>query len=1592
MSRNAGLREELLGTILATAPVGIVVVEPGALRVLLANEQYRRWLDPEWHDRDLTGRLLSEIVPGLPMEELRAECDAVMRTGETMHHAEFAHAGFVRGVTYWQLALYPVMAAHGVRVAVMMTTTEITAQVRARRETETTNAALASFAAISGTITASLDFDVVMDRLLTAVAPLIFYERAFIILDDGPETLRIAAARYQGGQKLDLLGLRFPKGRSVNGQVFRDARSVRIRDFLDDAEVKPGRYRPTQANPEARSALSVPLVARERVIGTFYLTSRQPDTFSEADLHRLERLAPQAAAAVANALLYREVTARAAELETANEVAALVSSSLDFDETMDRVLTAIAPLIPYERAVIILDDGPEHLRIAAARLQNAPDMGQVGTRIARGASVSGHVLRTGRAILVPDANDPAHLPPTGIYRSDPPDPNLGALLCAPLIARGAALGTLLVVRRATYSYSDADLHRLEQIVPQIASAVANALLYREATGRATELEAANGVATAVTASLDFDEVMNRVLTAVTPLVPFERALVLLDDGPEYLRVASVRQPHGEMPLPIGMRVPKAGSICGHVVRTGRALSVADVDDPALLPPGGVYRIDPPDPNLGAVLCVPLVARGAVIGTLFVERRLRYGYTDADLRRLEQIAPQVASAVGNALLYRTATEHARESEALSAVATTVAASLDLPEVLHRILEQIAELVGYDRAQVLMPDDDKATLRVVSWRGAGPSSNVGTTVPVMGSNSGRVFTEGRPVLIPDLMQAPEWLHGEYCRNNPPDNPRSVIFIPLRAGNETVGVLHLVREVANGYDDEDLRQLVRFAAPIALAVTNARHYAQSQERAVESETLSEVATTVAASLAEPDVLHRILDQIGLVVGYDQAQITIPERDGATLRIIGARGGDAEARVGATIPVAGSNTGRVFAGGRSVLIADVSQVPGWIAGGYRLSQPLVHAHAAMLVPLRAQGETVGVIHLLRMEADGYDEADLRRLERFAPPIALALANARLFAQAQERAVESQALSDVATAVAGSLSLPDVMHRVLDQLLAVVGYDQAQVTVPDDDDKYLHVVAGCGDRFGPTVGDAIPIVGSHVGSIYASNQPKVIASVTEEAGWLARGYFPDGVWLAPRASMIVPLRAQGRVVGTLQVIREVVGGYNEEDLRRLVRFAAPIALAITNARLHAQTQERAVEFQTLSEVATTVAASLTLPDVLERVLSEIAAAVGYDETLIALADAGDAELRIVSAKGTRFGPTVGTGLPIEGSVSGVVFRENRSLLLPDVDASAEWQPRMYYGTVQPAPNSRASMTVPLRAQGETLGVLVVVRNVADGYNESDLRRLERFAPAIALAIANARLYERVQAQVGELQRLNADLADANRAKSEFLATMSHELRTPLNAILGFTELLREDLVTDADERRLCFDDIYVSATHLLRLVNDVLDIAKIEAGMMKMRPEAFPLPDVIAEAERGIAPLVAQNRHTLTVLHADGLPLVYADRGRVRQIVLNLLSNANKFTPEGGSIRIVTDCAGAAARVRVIDTGIGIHPEDAGVVFEEFRQIDGSLARKYEGTGLGLALSKRFVEMQGGAITFESEPGVGTTFTLLLPLAAAVHAADDGR
>jgi signal transduction histidine kinase len=282
---------------------------------------------------------------------------------------------------------------------------------------------------------------------------------------------------------------------------------------------------------------------------------------------------------------------------------------------------------------------------------------------------------------------------------------------------------------------------------------------------------------------------------------------------------------------------------------------------------------------------------------------------------------------------------------------------------------------------------------------------------------------------------------------------------------------------------------------------------------------------------------------------------------------------------------------------------------------------------------------------------------------------------------------------------------------------------------------------------------------------------------------------------------------------------------------------------------------------------------------------------------------------------------------------------------------------------------------GRIIGTVVLVRKTPGAFGEEQVRLLTTFANQTTIAIEHARLFQ-------EIQDKSHQLEIASHHKSEFLANMSHELRTPLNAIIGFSEVLLERMFGELNEKQAEYvEDVLSSGRHLLSLINDILDLSKIEAGRMELVLTPFDLPLALENAVTLVRERASRNGIALEMAVDERLGEFIGDERKIRQILLNLLSNAVKFTPEGGQIGITAMPADGAVEISVSDTGIGIAPEDQEAIFEEFRQVGSHSAGKREGTGLGLALARKFVELHGGKIRVNSQVGKGSTFTFTLPV-----------
>ena len=479
------------------------------------------------------------------------------------------------------------------------------------------------------------------------------------------------------------------------------------------------------------------------------------------------------------------------------------------------------------------------------------------------------------------------------------------------------------------------------------------------------------------------------------------------------------------------------------------------------------------------------------------------------------------------------------------------------------------------------------------------------------------------------------------------------------------------------------------------------------------------------------------------------------------------------------------------------------------------------------------------------------------------------------------------------------------------------------------------------------------------------------------------------RARLDVPMVRGQETVGLISVTHAEPGPFASAHTELLKTFADQAVIAIENVRLFKELQEKnraltqahaqvteALEQQTAtSEILQVISGSPTnIQPVFDTIVQS---AARLCDGMFAALHRFDGELLYWVAQHNF--TVEGLALmrkrypmrPIRETSVGRAVIDRTVIHISDFESNPYSPPSSR--EIARAFGYRSQITVPMLREGQPVGAISVARQ--DGpFSQAQIKLLQTFADQAVIAIENVRLFK-------ELEAANRELAAASQHKSEFLANMSHELRTPLNAIIGFSEVLTDRMFGELNEKQEEYlKDIYASGTHLLSLINDILDLSKIEAGRMELELTEFDLPTAIENALMLVRERVGRRSIALHTNIDDRLGQIQADERKVRQVVLNLLSNAIKFTPEGGRIEVGAVSKDGSVEISVSDTGIGIAPEDQEKVFEEFRQV-GAAAKKVEGTGLGLTLCRKFVELHGGRIWVKSQEGVGSTFAFTLPM-----------
>ncbi|HEY2996109.1 MAG TPA: GAF domain-containing protein [Methylomirabilota bacterium] len=1194
-----------------------------------------------------------------------------------------------------------------------------------------------------------------------------------------------------------------------------------------------------------------------------------------------------------------------------------------------------------------------------------------------------------------------------------------AMLVVPMLREGQPIGVLTVARSEPGAFVDKDIALMKIFADQAVIAIENVRLFKELEARNTDLGESLERQTATAEILrvisssptDVHPVFEAILANATRLCAAERGIVFYYDGRAF-HAAACRglSPEAEAYFRDPARPePTPASGLGRMLASRRPVQIEDITDDDAFRAGDPLRMRTVR-LLGARTAVwlPLLKGDEVIGAMTIYRQEVRRFTDKQIELVQTFADQAVIAIENVRLFKelearnaALTESLDQQTATSEILRVISSSpTGVQPVLDAVAENAARVCGAIDALIVLVAGD--VLRRVAHFGALPLVYPAVRPLTRHSISGRAMLEARTIHIADVLDPAVAV--EY-----PENPttagnvgwRTHLTVPLIREGVAIGAITIRRGEVRPFTDKQVALLRTFADQAVIAIENVRLFKELEARnaalieALDQQTATaDILKVISGSPTDIEpVLESVVESAARLC--EALDVSIFRVEGSRMRLAIHRGPLDAAEVGSyTIAIdPGSVNGRAVLERRTVHVTDLqAETDLYPAGSARARQ--LGWHTILTAPLLREDTAIGVIVLRRAEIRPFADKQIALLETFADQAVIAIENVRLFKELQSKnaalgeALEQQtATGEILRAISGSpTDVQPVFDTIVRSAARLLDGRTAMVLRVEDDDVHLAALTAVSQAADDAVRATFPVAVTEAGvtgHVIETRQAYVVAdietdpTVTENLRRTApmRGF---------RSMVLVPMLREERAIGVLVVTREPAGGFTEDEVELLQTFADQAVIAVENVRLFTELQARTAdltrsvgELEALGEVGRAISSTLDIDRVLATIVSRADALAGADGGAIYEFDEATHAFHLRATD--RFADDFVAGLratPLvygEGAV-GRAAAERQPVQIGDVAAAGAYESRVRDLLLRSG--YRSLLAVPLLSEDEVVGALVVNRRVPGEFSPRTIDLLRTFATQSAVAIVNARLFREIEDKSRELEA-------ANRHKDEFLASMSHELRTPLNAVIGFSEVLLDRMFGDVNPKQEEYlNDILASGRHLLSLINDILDLAKIEAGRMDLDVEDFDLVPAIDNALVLIRERATRKGLALDTRLAAGLGGVRGDQRKIKQVLVNLLSNAVKFTPEGGRIEVRAERVDGQVEISVADTGIGIAPEDHEAVFEEFRQVGTDYAKKHEGTGLGLALSRKLVELHGGRIWLKSRPGEGSTFTFTIPVA----------
>ena len=1193
-------------------------------------------------------------------------------------------------------------------------------------------------------------------------------------------------------------------------------------------------------------------------------------------------------------------------------------------------------------------------------------------RAGRG-SVVGRTLLDGKITHVHDVlADPEYT-----FRDEQRKGGYRTLLGVPLLRGDQPIGVLTLGRKQIHPFANKEIELVGAFAAQAVIAIENTRLLNELRESLQQQTATSEVLSVISSSPgELEPVFQAMLENATRICEAKFGVLYRFDGDTFHFAAEVGTPPdlAEFVRRRGPFQPTPDTpVVDRVMRTKQVVHTADE---------AAEAVSGPSAKLGgarSLVGVPMLKDEALVGVIIIYRQEVRPFTDKQIALVENFAKQAVIAIENTRLLNELRQSLEQQTATSEVLSVISSSPgELEPVFQAMLENAVRICEAKFGALYRIDGEKFHF----------AAEVGTPLEFVEHQRRRgPFQPSPGSQLERVLRTRQVSHTDDATVEFASRPaatlagaRSTVAVPMLMDDVLIGAIFIYRTEVRPFTEKQIELVRNFAAQAVIAIENTRLLNELRQRtndlteALEQQTAtSDVLNVISRSPTNTQpVFDAIVESAARLCDAVFSMVWLYD---GKLQHYAAGYNIASEELAYVAKAYPKPPDRLVTGGRAILDGKIVHIPD-VAKDREYAQELAAAgnwRATLAVPMLRDGKPIGAISLAKAEIGPFLDRQIQLLTTFADQAVIAIENTRLLNELRESLQQQTATADVLKVISRStFDLTMMLDTLLNSAARlcraqkaniallrddIVDY-VAQVGFPSDFLKYMQSLRLKVQR--GSVSGRAALAGKiiHVPDVLAD--PEFVLLDAQKVG----GF---------RTALGVPLMREGTPIGTMFLSRATVEPFTQQQIELVTTFADQAVIAIENTRLLDELRESLQQQTATADVLKIINRStFDLKSVLNTLVESAARLCEADMASVP---------RLTSAIFDHFAsygyssdfheflqnnPTS----PGRGTVSGRAVLEGRTVHIPDVLADPEYD----YGEGQKVGGYRTLLGVPLMREGAAIGALVLGRSAPRPFTDKQIELVQTFADQAVIAIENVRLFD-------EIQEKSRQLEIASQHKSQFLANMSHELRTPLNAILGYTELMADGAYGEPSEKMLgILKRLEANGRHLLGLINDVLDLSKIEAGQLVLELSDYSIQDIAQTVRSTLEPLASDKKLAFKLELAPDLPPGHGDGRRLTQVLINLVGNAIKFT-DAGEVAIKAEANSGSFYVSVCDTGPGISAVDQAKLFQEFQQADNAITRKKGGTGLGLAISKRIIEMHGGRIWVESQSGQGSTFAFTLPV-----------